>query len=114
LNYEDLSRDRNFIESFKSDTLIHRKVSVGLYLQCSKAAQRLLKNPQVLQTPTLLVHGTGDKVTSHLGSRQFADAAPTDLLTYVEIPDGRHVLLQDDCKAEVWLTIDTWLSQLNF
>lgn len=113
LNYEDLSRDRDFIESFKNDPLIHRKISIGLYLQCAKAAQRLLKNPQVLQTPTLLIHGTGDKITSHLGSRQFAEAAPPEFMSYVEIPEGRHVLLQDDCKAEVWLALESWLAKIN-
>ena len=113
LNYEDLSRDRDFIESFKNDPLIHRKISIGLYLQCAKAAQRLLKNPQVLQTPTLLIHGTGDKITSHLGSRQFAEAAPPEFMSYVEIPEGRHVLLQDDCKAEVWLALESWLARIN-
>ncbi len=112
LNYDDLSRDSDFIEAIKNDPLFQRKVTAGLFLQCTKAAQRLLKNPQVLQTPTLLLHGTGDKVTSHLGSRQFADTAPSDLLKYVEILDGRHVLLQDTCKLTVWIDIEQWLGEI--
>lgn len=111
LNISDLSRNEEFIEDFRKDPLVHRKISARMYLQCSKAAQRLLKNPQVLETPTLLIHGDADKITSVEGSRQFAQMAPSTLMHYVEVPGGRHVLLQDACSKETWVAIEKWLSE---
>lgn len=112
MNYEDFSRKEEYLDSFRRDPLVHRKISARMYLQCAKAAQRLLKNPQVLEMPTLLIHGDEDRVTSVEGSRHFARMAPQNLITYLEIHEGRHVLLQDSAQEEAWQAIEKWLDDL--
>lgn len=66
----------------------------------------LPENTKRFEMPILLVHGTGDVVTSHIDSRAFFDAIPAKDKTYKEYPGSYHEIHNDldreavirDCK----------------
>ncbi|WP_288480081.1 alpha/beta hydrolase [uncultured Deinococcus sp.] len=59
--------------------------------------------------PTLIVHGSADKITDPRGSRRFAGAIASADKTYVEIEGGYHELLNDEPRDEVRALILDWL-----
>lgn len=73
------------------------------------------ENTSRFEMPILLVHGSGDLVTSHLASRDFFKAIPSKDKTYKEYDGAYHEIHNDigreaviqDCK-EVRRPSSTW------
>lgn len=61
----------------------------------------LPENTARFETPILLVHGTGDVVTSHVDSRTFFDAIPAKDKTYKEYAGSYHEIHNDLDRAAV-------------
>ncbi|MFO7574495.1 MAG: alpha/beta hydrolase [Bacteroidales bacterium] len=105
---DHLSRDREVIASYVADELVHNRISVSLFNGAVSAADYCLRNAALLRTPLLLMHGSGDMITSPEGSRQFADASSvTDLKIW---DGGYHELHNDIIKDEVFSYLAGWLA----
>jgi alpha-beta hydrolase superfamily lysophospholipase len=61
--------------------------------------------------PTLIVHGSADKITDPRGSRRFAGAIASADKTYAEIEGGYHELLNDEPRDEVLALMLNWLRE---
>jgi len=70
LNY--LTHDKNVIQAYIKDDLVHNKISAGAFLALNEAANWALENAHKLSKPLLLMHGDEDKLTSPKGSQEFA------------------------------------------
>ena len=53
------------------------------------------------------MHGTGDQICSHEGSREFAEKTPLVELSLWE--GAYHELHNDHCRHEVFNTIRSWI-----
>ncbi len=104
---EHISRDAGVVEQYRKDPLVHGLISVALFHSAMSAASDTLKNASGLKKLLLLMHGTGDQICSHEGSREFAEKTP---LAEVRLWEGAyHELHNDYCRHEVFDTIRSWI-----
>ena len=109
LNASHLSHNKTVVEKYKSDPLVHGKISVSLFDGAMNAAKYSLKHASELKVPTLLLHGSDDKLTSPEGSREFA--GKTDMAV-LKIWDGSyHELHNEPFKDEVFKYIMSWINR---
>lgn len=109
LDVTAVSRDKNEVDKYQKDPLIHDKVSPNYSIVFIESGQWAIDNAKKLKIPMLLMHGTGDQLTNYKGSQEFAKKA--DKKITLELFDGGyHELHNDIIKNEV---LDTMLSWLN-
>ncbi|MCM5663021.1 alpha/beta hydrolase [Galbibacter mesophilus] len=102
-----ISRDEREIEKYKDDPLVHDRISPNYTFPFIKWGEWALNNPKKLNTPTLLLHGTGDYITSHWASKAFAKQS--DYITLKLYKGGYHELHNDLEREDVFETVISWL-----
>jgi len=75
LQTEYLTHNQKQINIYLKDKLVHNKVSANLFFGAYDAAQWAIENADNIYLPTLIMHGSSDKITSPTGSIQFAEKA---------------------------------------
>lgn len=109
LNSSHFSHDPAFQENYLSDPLIHGRISVSLYYNAISAAEYALKNASDLKVPVLLMHGSGDLITSMEGSSEFAKRSK---MTEFKIWEGGYHELQSELfKDGVFEYISAWIEK---
>ena len=73
LDVRMLSRDGAVVKAYEADPLIHDKMSVSYYLNIEDAGAWAVAHAAELKVPALVFHGTGDRITSHEATREFAE-----------------------------------------
>ena len=109
LNINHLSHDPAVAESYRTDPIVHGKISVSLFLGAMNAAHYSLQHASELKVPTLLIHGSDDHICSPEGSRQFAAASPMVDLKIWE--NGYHELHNEPFRMEVFEYIMNWINK---
>ncbi len=103
-----ISRDKNEIEAYKNDPLVHDKVSGNYSLVFMETGEWAIKNAQKLKLPMLLLHGTGDRLTNYKASEEFEKNANKNV--NLKLYEGAyHELHHDYVKQEVLKDIVTWI-----
>lgn len=106
---DHLSREKEVVDQYRKDPLVHGLISVSLFHSAMMAAAGSLKNASSLKKPLLLMHGTGDQICSVEGSREFAGRTP---LAELRLWEGAyHELHNDLCRHEVFGTIRGWIEE---
>ena len=108
LDPNGISHDSQIVREYIDDTLVHDKISVRLYRMMSENGQALLADPEILHTPTLLIHGTADPMTSCKGSEAFA--RQNKQAEYVAFPGMYHELHHEIIQDQVLETVGNWLN----
>jgi len=113
LDVSAISRDTNEVQKYISDPLVHDKISPNYSLTFIKTGISAIKNASKLVCPMLLLHGTGDRITSHLATEEFTLKSNNNA-TIKLYKDGYHELHNDLCKKDFIFTIIQWVNfQLN-
>lgn len=99
LNANDISRNSEAVKKYINDPLVHDKVSINYSLPFFEAGEWAIANAQQLNKPTFIVHGTGDAITDHKASIQFAENAGEKAKIKL-YEDGFHELHNDSCSKE--------------
>jgi alpha-beta hydrolase superfamily lysophospholipase len=108
LSQSSLSRDPEVVSKYAADPLVHDKVSVRLYNSVYGSGLWALEHAAELKIPMLLMHGSGDKLTSAGASQEFAKRAG-NLVTF-RLWDGfYHEIHNEPEKAEVIQAMVDWL-----
>ncbi len=108
LNASDISSVSEIVEKYKSDSLNHDRISVRSFFFITEAGNWVLKNADKLQVPLLILHGSGDRITSHKASIYFAEKAKAH--TTIKIWDEMfHELHNEIVKEDVFAYVKTWL-----
>ena len=107
LNVDHISHDTEVVDRYKSDPLVHDKISVSLFHGAMNAGAYSLAHSADLKVPVLLIHGSDDKITSPDGSRQFAANNPKVTLKIWD--GGYHELHNEPFKEEVFKYIIDWM-----
>jgi acylglycerol lipase len=102
-----ISHDINVVEKYKSDPLVHGKISVGLFYGAMNAAKYSLAHASELKVRTLLMHGSDDLICSPEGSRDFA--AKSDKVELKIWEGGYHELHNEPFKEDVFKYIINWI-----
>jgi alpha-beta hydrolase superfamily lysophospholipase len=109
LNVDHISHDKDVVEKYKNDPLVHDKISVSLFHGAMSAGKYSLNHAHDLKIPTLIIHGKDDMITSHEGSSEFA--GKSGFVTLKIWDGGFHELHNEPFKDEVFKYILSWIKQ---
>jgi alpha-beta hydrolase superfamily lysophospholipase len=109
LNADQLSHDKAVVEKYKTDPLVHGKISVRLFSESADAANYSLVHASELKVPTLIMHGSDDLILSVEGSREFA--GKTNMVDLKIWEGGYHELHNEPFKDEVFKYIMNWIEK---
>lgn len=106
-----LSHDPAVGAAYLADPLNHNKVSARLGVDMLEAGRQILAQAgQFPPVPLLLVHGTGDQITSHTATEQFAARVPGEVT--LKLWDGlAHETHNEPAKDEVIAFLVDWLKE---
>jgi alpha-beta hydrolase superfamily lysophospholipase len=108
LDVRGLSHDPQVVRDYVQDPLVHNKITARLAIVMLDAGQWALEHAAEFSLPLLLVHGGADRLTSALGSREFAQKVRGDCT--LKIWDGLyHETHNEPQKDEVLTYITAWL-----
>jgi alpha-beta hydrolase superfamily lysophospholipase len=107
LNVDYISHEKDIIEKYKNDPLVHGKISVSLFDSAMSAAKYALAHASELTVPVLLMHGSEDMITSPGGSISFAEKSDKVELKVWE--GGYHELHNEPFRLEVFNYIMNWI-----
>ncbi|HBH47128.1 MAG TPA: lysophospholipase [Bacteroidales bacterium] len=108
---EHMSRELREVHMYKSDPLIHDKLSLGLFRKAFEQGKVAKRSIYKINAPLLVMHGTSDQVTSYKASREFISNA-SDKTTFVEWDGGYHELHNDIESDKVFLKLMQLLNEL--
>lgn len=104
-----ISHDQSVVDAYVNDPLNHDRISVGLFMGAMESAHNSLAHADELRTPTLVVHGSADKICSPEGSREFCSKSPRCELKIFE--GGYHELHNEPFNMEVFEYIYGWIGK---
>jgi alpha-beta hydrolase superfamily lysophospholipase len=110
LKSEYISRELKEVHKYRSDKLVHGKITIRLFLQTVEKGLYAKRNIYKINSPILLLHGTADKITSCKASREFVMNS-SDKTTFIEIEGAYHELHNDSDRQKVFDTIFDWLTK---
>ena len=110
LDVEAISRDKREIEKYKNDTLVHSKISPMFAFSVIDAGEWAIENANNLNVPMLILHGTGDRLTSHKASETFTKN--TDKASLKLFDGAYHELHHDLCHDLFIETVLNWLNKV--
>ncbi|MCX2678739.1 lysophospholipase [Galbibacter sp. EGI 63066] len=102
-----ISRNEKEIIKYKEDPLVHNRISPNYVFPFIKWGEWVISNPKELKHPLLLLHGTGDYITSHWASKAFGKQS--DLIDVKLYKGGYHELHNDLDKKDVFETVTNWM-----
>jgi len=107
-----ISRDKEEVRKYDADPLNHGKITAGTFAGFYDAGQWALAHAGELKLPILLMHGTGDQLTSFEASKEFAEKAPENLVS-LKLWDGFYHELQNEPEPDRTTTINHAINWLN-
>ena len=106
----ELSHDPLIGKAYLEDSLVHHKISARVYNNAITQGTWALDNARLLTYPTLIMHGTDDRLTSHKASERFGEKAGS--LATLKIWDGlRHEIHNENNKDDVMKFICNWIEK---
>lgn len=104
-----LSHDPAVVTAYKADPLVHDRISARLFMDIHTAGLWALDHAGSLPTPTLLMHGTEDRLTSAQASEEFARRAGK--ICTLRLWEGLfHEIHNEPEKEDVLAEILSWLN----
>lgn len=108
LELNALSHDLSEINAYKSDYLVHNRISVRLFVAVDQAGHWANDNAAQFNLPLLLMHGGGDRITSAKATTLFASHVQKDCTLKIW-PDLYHELHHEPEKEEIIFYLINWL-----
>lgn len=103
------SHDPQVDKDYEADPLTHECLTARLGVEALRAGRRLLERAGELRTPTLLMHGEADTITSAAASEEFARRAGS-FAEYAGWAGKLHELHWEDNREEVLASMLAWLA----
>lgn len=107
LDPNHISRDPVEVNKYKKDPLVHGKICIGLFHSAYKAGFFAFDHIQEIAVPLLLMHGTGDKITSAAASVDAVKNAKSNIQLKLW-ENAYHELQHEDQREEVFTYIINW------
>ena len=104
-----ISHDPAEVAAYRSDPLVHDRISGRLAHYIATAGPRVLAQAAAWRVPTLLLYAGADRLVDPAGSRRFASLAPRDVATAREFPGHYHELFNEIERAQVFDALHAWL-----
>jgi acylglycerol lipase len=105
-----LSRIDDVVEAYRTDPLVHGKISSRLYAEWMGARERIFGHAAEITTPFLILAGTDDRLIDPEGSEELHRL--TASMSELRLLEGRyHEPFNDLDNEEVFAMIADWLSK---
>ncbi len=111
LNPQLISHDPEVVSAYLSDRLVHDRISARLARFIATAGPQTVALAGQWKVPTLLMYAGEDKLVNPQGSRNFAAAAPKDVVTTVCFDTLYHEIFNESDASDVFATLQTWLDR---
>jgi lysophospholipase len=109
LDPHDFSRDKEAVQRYIEDPLIHDRISGALSKTLFSNMKTVFKEVNSLTMPLLILGGTGDKVTPIQGAKRFIEMVPSADKKLKEFDGPYHEIFEDPEWAESFhTTIVDW------
>lgn len=109
INPDHISRDKAVVDAYKKDPMVHNLITAETGMGLLEWGKEIISKAGKLSVPLLLMHGSGDKLTSHKGTEAFAQKAEGDITLKIW-EDMYHELHNEPEKEEVLKFILDWLN----
>ena len=111
LDANHISRDKEEVRKYKADPLVHDKISAKMGMQVIDYGEKVMKAAGAITIPFLLIHGTGDQLTSYQASKEFMlNAASNGTAKFYE--GLYHELHNEPEKDQVYADIISFLNSI--
>lgn len=105
-----LSRIPEVVEAYRTDPLVHSKISSRLYTEWLAATRDILNRAGEIKVPFLILAGTKDGLIDPEGSKELHAKAPA--VSELGLLEGRyHEPFNDRDNEEVFTLIANWLAK---
>ena len=111
LDTKALSRDSDVIKAYENDPLVHDRVTGRMFYGFMDSGEWAIDHASELSIPTLLMHGSKDRLTSSEASREFAKRAG-DICEFVLWDGFYHELHNELDKALVYKYVLNWANKI--
>ena len=105
-----LSRIPEVVTAYRSDPLVHPKVSARMYTEWQRATQEILQRAGEISIPFLVIAGSDDRLIDPAGSEELHRRAPAMSELHV-LPGRYHEPFNDLGSDEVFDLIAGWLAR---
>lgn len=110
LKAEQISHDPEVVKNYEKDPLNHDRISLTMFHELYEGSYNILRNIHKINAPLLLMHGSGDTITSPAACEMFDSF--TSRQTTVKIWPGQfHELHNEFIREEVHTFIISWLEE---
>jgi len=99
LNADHISTDPEEVKKYKNNPLVHDKMSARMFVEVFAAADWAMEHAKELKTPTLMMHGAADEITSPKGSKEFT-AKSNDKVT-LKLWEGMYHEIQNEVDKQL-------------
>jgi alpha-beta hydrolase superfamily lysophospholipase len=110
LAVEQISRDPEEIEKYKTDPYVHNRLTAITGIGMLEAAAVLNKYAGAFPVPLLLMHGGADGITSAQASEDFAKRVTGDV-TFKKWEDLYHEIHNEPEQGEVLAMVVAWINK---
>ena len=111
LNASYISHDPAVVAAYQSDRLVHDRISARLARFIATAGPATVALAPQWKVPTLLMYAGEDKLVQPQGSRDFAAAAPAEVVTTHCFEGLYHEIFNELDAAPVFAALRQWLDQ---
>jgi alpha-beta hydrolase superfamily lysophospholipase len=108
---EVLSHDPENARTYRSDPLVHDRISAGLYGDTVARGEEFIERAAELRVPFLLLHGRDDQIVDPLGSQRFFARATVPERAFCLYPGMYHEVFNEVEQEKVFQDVESWLSQ---
>ncbi len=110
LNADYISHDPATIAAYRADPLVHDRISGRLAKFIADGGPATVARAAQWTVPTLLMYAGGDRLVNPAGSRAFAAAAPTAVVTSHCFTEHYHELFNELEREPVFAMLESWLN----
>lgn len=107
VNY--LSRDADVVNDYINDPLVHNRVSLSFAVSSLKAISYVLANPDKIELPLLVMHGSMDKISFPSGSDELVSKIHGNVI-YKKWEGCFHELHNEPNREELFAFTIDWLN----
>ncbi|ABW68602.1 alpha/beta hydrolase [Desulfosudis oleivorans] len=111
LDPEHLSSNRETVEAYKSDPLVHTMVTVKWFVEFTAATRRCMEQAGRVTAPLLVFHGGNDAIVSPDGSKAFYEKAGSTDKTLKIFSGLRHETMNEtpEKREPVLEMVSDWI-----
>jgi alpha-beta hydrolase superfamily lysophospholipase len=107
---EDLSSDPAVVEAYRTDPLVHGRITPRTFAEVSAAMDLVPEHSKAITRPLLLLVGGADRVVDSDRTVAFAQALVTSDKTIHVFPGHLHELLNEADRTDTHFLVGDWIS----